>query len=321
MASRVALLAAVLASPALAQTDPYQLTPPSGWTRTEESGALVLTPPGSDAESARIIVLPPKPLEADFEAQAARERAAVEGTLGLRDARSAAPKVGRTDAGLHVSYYATYSTDSGDRYAGFYSLADKGAFALAVFYATTRDAFGRLESPANTVFWGLRIRPGAASLAGAAGEAAQDAPSPAGGPGLPAAPAPGGDLRSRLVGTFTTFQAPADVRDLTSKLVQGAGPGVWWRFRDDGTYRHATRTAISATAWRGEVDDGRWTLEGDVLTVQKDSGGPITRLDVPPVPPAKKAMVPPVTYRVSFGPKGELLLAGESGTIRLPPAR
>jgi len=154
----VALLA-FAALPAAAQSEAYQLTPPPGWTRAEKDGALVLTPPGADAEQARIIVLPPKPLDPDFEAQAARERAAVEAALGLRSALPEPPRRVTTDAGERLAHRARYPSDTGDRYAGFYSLAAKGTFSLVVFYANSLEAYTRYAPPASTLFMGLRIAP------------------------------------------------------------------------------------------------------------------------------------------------------------------
>lgn len=153
----LSLMLAGLAAPAAAQSEAYQLTPPSGWTRSEENGALVLTPPGPDAASARIIVYPPKPLDADFEAQAARERSSIERALGLRDPRPASVRRAQTSSSERHSYHATYASEGGDRHVGFFSLAEKKTFALVVFYTSSRQAYGRLAPPAQALFLGLRI--------------------------------------------------------------------------------------------------------------------------------------------------------------------
>jgi hypothetical protein len=174
-----AALITLAAVDAAAQPEDYQLTPPPGWTRTEKDGAVVLTPPGAEAEEARIIILPPRPLEGDFEAQATRERTAVEASLGLRDPQPEPARRDASSAGERLSHQARYAGEGGDRYAGFYSLASRGWFGLVVFYASSAEAFGRYSPPANALFLGLRITPTGAR------RAAERAPPDAGASGAP----------------------------------------------------------------------------------------------------------------------------------------
>jgi len=318
---RLALAAALLlAGLARGQqpADPYVLTPPEGWTRTTEGGALVLRPPGADADRARIIVLPPEQLEADFEAQAERSRAAVEAALGLSAPRLDAPSRSGDDARQRLSYVASYPSEGGDRYAGFYSLAEKKTFAFVVFYSATHDAFGRLATPAQALFLGLRVSDDAVGPPPVRVLPPPPSPAP---PAVTSAPAPPTvvppDLRERLLGAWTTFGPPGDVADPTWPQLRRAGAGDHWRFDAGGTYRHASRHSTSPPNWFGQVEEGRWTLEGDALTISPERTRDVSALERPP---GKRVERAPVRYRVRLA-DGALVLDGPFGTSTLPRAR
>jgi len=322
---RLALAVAVLllAGPARAQQqqpphDPYELTLPEGWTRSTEGGALVLRPPGEDAEKARIIVLPPEALEAGFEAQAARSRAAIEAALGLSGPRPEGTQLSGDEARRRLSYVASYPAEGGDRYAGFYSVAEKKTFALMVFYSATHDAFGRLAPPAQALFLGLRVSDEAVGPPPVRVLPPPPSPAP---PAVTPAPAPptvvAPDLRERLLGAWTSFAAPATVADPTLPQLRRAGAGDHWRFDADGTYRHVSRHSTSPPNWFGQVEVGRWTLAGDALTVSPERARDVSELARPP---GKRVERAPVRYRVRLA-DGALVLEGPFGTTTLPRAR
>ena len=154
-----ALLAIALCLPAAAQQSPYRFTLPQGWARSAEGGTDTLTPSAEPAGSAQALLLAPKPLTADFEAQFDAERSALEAHWGLSAPQAAAPQRGRTAAGPYAAHFASYSSEGGARYMSFLAVGRQGKFALLVFVSTTDEAFNRLAPQVTQLWQGLQLLP------------------------------------------------------------------------------------------------------------------------------------------------------------------
>lgn len=136
----------------------YRYATPSGWSQSMEADIEALTP--SDPQSqgqAQIMLLAPKPLAADFDAQFASERAALESFWGLRAPQAVAPQRGQSSRGPYGAYFASYASDGGDRYMSFLALGSAGSFAMMVFVAASPDAFNRLAPVATQTFKTIEV--------------------------------------------------------------------------------------------------------------------------------------------------------------------
>ena len=153
------LFAMALAAPAAAQQSAYRFTLPAGWTSSIEGGVETLTPSAEPAGSAQAVLLAPKPLAQDFEAQFDAERSALEAHWGLTSPLPVAPQRGRTAAGPHAAYFASYASEAGPRYMSFLAVGRPGGFALVVFVAATDEAFNRLAPQATKLWQGLQVVP------------------------------------------------------------------------------------------------------------------------------------------------------------------
>ena len=146
------LLAVWFCMPAMAQQSAYRYTLPAGWTSTIDGGTETLTPATEPAGSAQAMLLAPKPLAADFEAQFAAERSALEAHWGLSAPQPVAPQRGRAAAGPYAAHFASYASEGGPRYMSFLALGRQGSFAMLVFVATSDEAFNRI-APQATQLW------------------------------------------------------------------------------------------------------------------------------------------------------------------------
>jgi hypothetical protein len=155
----LALLIAAGAALAVAQTSVYQLTLPTGWTRGIEDGIETLLPSAEPAGTVQALLLPPKPLAADFDAQFAAERAALEAHWGLQRPQAVPLQAGRTDAGPYAAHFASYASEGGPRYMSFLALGRQGRFVMLVFVASSDDAFNRLAPQVTQLWWGLQVAP------------------------------------------------------------------------------------------------------------------------------------------------------------------
>jgi len=159
--SSAVLLALTAASTSAAQAQAassYRYAAPPGWNQSIEGDIEALTP--SDPQSqgqAQIMLLAPKPLAADFEAQFASERTALESFWGLRAPQAAPPQRGQSSKGPYGAYFASYASDGGDRYMSFLAIGSAGSFAMMVFVAASPDAFNRLAPVATQTFRTIEV--------------------------------------------------------------------------------------------------------------------------------------------------------------------
>lgn len=151
------LLGAALS--AAAQGAPYRYTLPTGWSRSAEGGVETLVPASEAAGTVQALLLAPKPLASDFEAQFDAERSALEAHWGLSAPQATPPQRGRTAAGPHAAHFASYASEGGPRYMSFLAVGRSGKFALMVFVAASDDAFNRLAAKATQVWQGLEVLP------------------------------------------------------------------------------------------------------------------------------------------------------------------
>ncbi len=149
-----------VAKPALAQQQSaYRYTLPAGWTSSPDASADTLVPSAEPAGTVQALLIAPKPLEPNFEAQFEAERKALEAHWGLNAAQPVAPQRGRSGAGPYAAYFASYASGGGPRYMSFLAVGQQGKFSLLVFVSATDDAFNRL-APAITQMWqGLQVNP------------------------------------------------------------------------------------------------------------------------------------------------------------------
>ncbi len=154
-----ALLVVGAAGLARSQQSVYQLTPPGGWTRSVEDGVDTLVPSAEPAGTVQALLLPPKPLAADFDAQFAAERAALEAHWGLLRPQAVPLQAGRTEAGAYAAHFASYASQGGPRYMSFLAHGRQGRFVMVVFVASSDEAFNRLAPQATQMWWGLQVAP------------------------------------------------------------------------------------------------------------------------------------------------------------------
>ena len=153
------LLAAAIALPAAAQPSPYRFTLPAGWTSSADGGVETLTPASEAAGTVQVLLLAPKPLASDFEAQFDAERSALEAHWGLSAPQATPPQRGRTAAGPHAAHFASYASEGGPRYMSFLAIGRQGKFALVVFVSASDEAFNRLAPQATQLWQGLQVVP------------------------------------------------------------------------------------------------------------------------------------------------------------------
>lgn len=148
-----------IALPALAQKSAYRYTLPPGWTSSPDASADTLVPSSEPAGSVQALLIAPKPLEPNFDAQFEAERKALEAHWGLNAPQPVAPQRGRSSEGPYAAYFASYASEGGPRYMSFLAVGRQGKFSLLVFVSATDDAFNRL-APAITQMWqGLQVNP------------------------------------------------------------------------------------------------------------------------------------------------------------------
>ena len=154
-----ALLLLAAALPAAAQASAYRYTLPPGWTNSSDGGVDTLTPTSEAAGTVQTLLLAPKPLAPDFEAQFDAERSALEAHWGLTAPQATPPQRGRTAAGPHAAHFASYASAGGPRYMSFLAVGRHGKFALLVFVAASDEAFNRLAPQATQLWQGLQVTP------------------------------------------------------------------------------------------------------------------------------------------------------------------
>ena len=98
------------------------------------------------------LLLAPKPLSSDFDAQFDAERASLAANWGLSAPLPVSPQRGRTKEGPYAAYFASYASDGGARYMAFLAIGRPGGFSMLVFVAATDDAFNRV-APQVTQMW------------------------------------------------------------------------------------------------------------------------------------------------------------------------
>ena len=153
------LLAAGAALPAHAQSSAPPFKLPPGWTSSADAGVHTLIPAAEPAGTVQALLLAPKPLQTDFDAQFDAERRALEAHWGLSAAQATPPQRGRSAAGPQAAHFASYSSEAGPRYMSFLALGRNGQFVLMVFVAASDDAFNRLAPQATQIWQGLQVLP------------------------------------------------------------------------------------------------------------------------------------------------------------------
>lgn len=156
----ITVWAALNPLPAQAQTpnaSPYRYTLPTGWTRSSDGNVEAFTPTAEPQGNVQIMLLAPKPLTGDFNAQFASERTALESFWGMRAPQPAAPQSGQVTAGPYAAYFASYDSDAGQRYMSFLAMGQQGQFGMLVFVAATSEDFNRLAPVATQLFSGMSI--------------------------------------------------------------------------------------------------------------------------------------------------------------------
>lgn len=147
------------AAPVQAQqpAGPYRYSAPAGWSRSVADGMESLAPTQEPADTAQIVLLPPKPLQGAPQAQFDAERAALEAGWQLSAPQAAPPQAGRVGEFGYFAHCASYDSAGGARYLAFMGLAHNGRLAMLVFVAATPDAFNRLAPQAAAVLQSLRF--------------------------------------------------------------------------------------------------------------------------------------------------------------------
>ncbi len=158
---RAALLMLCVAAslPAVAQQSAYRYTLPTGWTRSVDADVEMLTPTAEPPGSVQALLLAPKPLAQDFDAQFDAERSALEAHWGLSAPQPVAPQRGRSAAGPHAAHFASYASTGGPRYMSFLAVGRQGKFSMLVFVAASDEAFNRMAPLATKLWQGLQVVP------------------------------------------------------------------------------------------------------------------------------------------------------------------
>ncbi len=153
------LLGGAAARPAIAQSSPVQFTLPPGWTSQADAGTQTLVPNSEAAGTAQALLLAPKPLLPDFDAQFDAERRALEAHWGLSAPQPTPPQRGRTAVGPHAAHFASYSNEAGPRYMSFLAVGRQGKFVMLVFVAASDEAFNRLAPQVTQLWQGMQVLP------------------------------------------------------------------------------------------------------------------------------------------------------------------
>lgn len=152
----MALASAPTASAQAPAASAYRYAMPAGWTQSIEADIEALTPADPQTQ-AQIMLLAPKPLATDFDAQFASERASLESFWGLRSPKAAPLQRGQSSKGPYAAHFASYDSDGGERYMSFLALGNGGSFALVVFVAASAETFNRLAPVATEAFRTLEV--------------------------------------------------------------------------------------------------------------------------------------------------------------------
>lgn len=159
MAALLLVAAATAVLPAAAQSNPYRYSLPAGWTSSADGGVETFVPGSEAAGTVQALLLAPKPLAQDFEAQFDAERSALEAHWGLSAPHATPAQRGRTAAGPYAAHFASYASEAGPRYMSFLAVGRNGKFALLVFVAASDEAFNRLAPQATQLWQGLQVAP------------------------------------------------------------------------------------------------------------------------------------------------------------------
>jgi hypothetical protein len=240
LATTVAVAAglSMLAPFASAQTAPaYQFAPPAGWLRTDQNGTIMLKPSGEPPDSVLLALLPIVPRQPDFDRQFAELVLGLESGGALRNRRDVQTQRLGEGAIRQLVYFATYSSDRGDRFLAIMARAEGTSVGVVMFSTVNAETYYRLGQTATHLFDGLRIVAAAASQAMPAPQAPSAGPprSNAGGSGPPA-PAAGrtkGSYRGTgIVGVWTG----TEIRRYygTGTFTTTVALPAWYVFFDDG---------------------------------------------------------------------------------------
>ena len=238
MAVAVAGWLSMLAPSTAAQTPTaYQFTSPTGWLRTDQNGTIMLKPSGEPPDSVLLALLPIVPRRPDFDRQFAELVVGLESGGALRNRRDVQTQRLGSGAIRQLVYFATYSSDRGDRYLAIMARAEGTSVGVVMFSAVSSEAYYRLGKTATQLFDGLRIVEAAAVQTTPAPQAPSAGPSRnnAGASGLPA-PASGrtkGSYRGRgIVGVWTG----TEIRRYygTGTFTTTMALPAWYVFFDDG---------------------------------------------------------------------------------------
>lgn len=164
---------------AYAEQEAYTFTPPQGWTATKDNvGTLSFVPPG--ASDTVLLLLPPSPLEADFEEQAARARATFEAAMKLSNPANTPPQRGQSSAGEHLLIGGTYSMPQGNQnipvHMLFFARGANGAFGFSVFVTGTNENYAQFGPAATAFFNGLQFTDVASKIAAERGVSQEQKP-------------------------------------------------------------------------------------------------------------------------------------------------
>jgi hypothetical protein len=140
-----------------AAASPYRYTALAGWTRSSDGSVESFTPSAEPQGNVQIMLLAPKPAAGDFSTQFVAERTALESFWGLRAPQAAPAQAGQVAAGPYGAYFASYDSDSGQRFMSFLAMGQQGQFGMLVFVGATSEDFNRLAPAATQLFSGMSI--------------------------------------------------------------------------------------------------------------------------------------------------------------------
>ena len=152
-----ALCGSVTAQVYAQTTTPYRYTLPQGWQRAAADGMESFTTPQEPPDTVQVLLLPPKPLQGDFQSLFNGERLALEAGWVLSAPQAAPPQAGSVGAASYAAHYASYDSAGGARYMAFMALGQDGRFAMLVFVAASADAFNRQAPQAAALLRSLRF--------------------------------------------------------------------------------------------------------------------------------------------------------------------
>lgn len=147
----------LIASQAVGAQGAYRYATPPGWQVSAADGIEAFTPTQEPADTAQMMLLPPKPQQGDFAAQFSAERQSLEAQWGLSAPQPAAPQAGTVGTTRYAAHYASYDSAGGARYMAFMAAGQNGQFAMLVFVAASPEAFNRLAPQAAALLQSLQI--------------------------------------------------------------------------------------------------------------------------------------------------------------------